>query len=129
MTEDGLIEHDLTHRVIGCAMRVHREVGRGLREKTYERALVIEFECEGLSVSQQSIYPVYYRGKVVDEFIPDLIVDNRVVVEAKTLEAITDLERGQMLNYLRITSIRVGLIINFRNSSLEWERIVLESAR
>jgi GxxExxY protein len=129
MSVEDLIEHDLTHRIIGCAMRVHGGVGRGLREKTYERALVVDLQCEGLSVEQQNTYPVYYRGQLVDEFIPDLVVESSVIVDAKTIEAISDQERGQMLNYLRITGIRVGLIINFKNSSLEWERIVLESAR
>ena len=123
-----LIQSELTYKIIGCAMRVHGEVGRGLREKTYERALCVEFRHAGLNFAQQAPCPVYYRGEVVDEYIPDLDIESSVLVDAKTIDRITDAERGQMLNYLRITQRSIGLIINFKHESLEWERIVLEPA-
>lgn len=122
-----LIEKDLVYQIVGCAVRVHSEVGRGLREKTYERALCIELQHSGLAFSQQTSYPVLYRGVLVDEYIPDLVVECRVLVDTKTIERITDVERGQMLNYLRVTGFKVGLIINFKHGSLEWERVVLDS--
>lgn len=124
-----LLEKELVFRIVGCAMRVHGEVGRGLREKTYERALEVDFRFESISFSQQSSYPIHYRGEQVDEYIPDLVVEGRVIVDAKSIAEITDVERAQMLNYLRVTGLKVGLILNFRNSSLEWERIVLDSSR
>jgi len=68
---------------------------------------------------------VQYKGVIVGEFIPDLIVGQAVVVDTKVIEAITDWERGQMLNYLRVTKLRVGLILNFRRPRLEWERLIL----
>ena len=110
-------------------MRVHRILGRGLREKTYERALQVEFRCEAIACSSQSPYPVVYRDEQVDEYIPDLVVEGRVIVEIKSIASITDLERAQLLNYLRVTGLKVGLILNFRNASLEWERVVLDSSR
>lgn len=110
-------------------MKVHREVGHGLREKNYERALCVELRHSGLSHEQQCSYPVFYRGEKIDEYIPDLEVEKRVLVDAKTIEKITDLERGQMLNYLRVSGRRVGIVINFKPSSLEWERVVLDTAR
>ena len=70
-------------------------------------------------------FDVDYKGSTVGEFIPDLIVEKAVVVDAKTIDRITDVERGQMLNYLRITKLRVGVILNFKHAKLEWERIVL----
>ncbi|MBL7086818.1 MAG: GxxExxY protein, partial [Candidatus Cloacimonetes bacterium] len=79
--------------------------------------------------SNQLKFPVVYRGKVVDEYIPDLVVENKVVVEIKTVESITDEHRGQLLNYLRISGIKVGLIINFKHSKMQWERLVLDTAR
>lgn len=127
MTE--LLEKDLVFKIVGCAMRVHTEIGRGLREKTYERALCIEFRHAQLASAQQTSYPVFYRGEKVDEFIPDLVVENRVVVDTKCISTITDVERGQMLNYLRVTGLKVGLILNFSKASLEWERIVLDGIR
>jgi GxxExxY protein len=124
-----LLEKELVFRIVGCAMRVHGDVGRGLREKTYERALEVDFRFESLAYSKQSAFPVYYRGEQVDEYIPDLLVEGRVIVDAKSIAEITDVERAQMLNYLRVTGLKVGVILNFRNSSLEWERIVLDSGR
>ncbi len=124
-----LLEKELVFQVVGCAMRVHSGVGPGLREKTYERGLCVEFRHDGLLFEQQASFPVLYRGEQIDEYIPDLVVKGRLIVDTKCLPEITDVERGQMMNYLRITGMRVGLIINFRNKSLEWERIVLDSAR
>ena len=109
-------------------MRVHSEVGWGLREKTYERALCVEFRHAGLGHSHQTVFPVYYRGEQIDEYIPDLLVEDRVVVDTKTIDRITDVERGQMINYLRVSGRKVGIIINFKKKSLEWERVVLDEA-
>ena len=124
-----LIEKDLVFQIIGCAMTVHNEIGPGLREKTYENALCVEFRHQGIQYSQQTHYPVHYRGELVDEFIPDLIVEQRVIVDTKTAESIIDVHRGTMINYLRISGIKVGVIINFKNRKLEWERLVLDKAR
>jgi GxxExxY protein len=110
-------------------MEVHNEVGHGLREKTYERALCREFDLQDVSYNQQAVYPVFYKGEKIDDYIPDLVVEDRVVVDTKTVEAINDDHRGQILNYLKITGLKVGLIINFKNQKLEWERIVLDTAR
>ncbi len=127
MTE--LLEKDLVYRIIGCAMAVHNTIGHGLREKTYENALCVEFRHQGIEYSQQTQYPVYYRNELVDEFVPDLVVEQRVIVDTKTVETINDDHRGTMINYLKITGLKVGVIINFKNRKLEWERLVLDEAR
>ncbi len=115
----------LTYAIVGSAMEVLNELGAGIHEKPYENALVVEFGLRGISFDQQRRHVLNYKGVRVGEFIPDLIAGNEVVVDAKVIEGITDGERGQMLNYLRITKLKVGLIINFRRPKLEWERIVL----
>jgi GxxExxY protein len=117
-----------THAIIGCAFEVHNELGHGLNEKVYENSLVVEFRRRSIAVEQQRRFEVLYKGEHVGEFIPDLIGCGKVVVDAKVIEHITDHERGQMLNYLRITGLPVGLIINFKNAKLEFERIVLSTA-
>ena len=86
---------------------------------------MVEFRLRGLLADQQRWYPVIYKTVQVGEFIPDVIVGSAVVVDAKVIDRIADLERGQMLNYLKITKLRVGLIINFHKPKLEWERIIL----
>ncbi len=110
-------------------MAVHNTLGPGLREKTYENALCVEFRHQGIAFNQQTRYPVYYREELVDEFVPDLVVEQRVVADTKTVDCINDDHRGTMINYLRITGLKVGLLINFKNRLLEWERLVLDQAR
>ena len=125
MSEDPI--DDLIYRVVGAAMSVHTAIGYGLREKTYERSLVVELEHLGIPYSQQSIYPVIYRGVKVDEYIPDLEVEDTLIVDTKTIEAIGENELGQMLTYLRITGKKTGLIINFKHPSLQWRKVTLKA--
>lgn len=121
----NLAEGPLTHAIIGAAFEVLNALGHGLHEKPYENALVVEFGLRGLSSEQQRRYPVVYKGVQVAEYVPDLLVGSAVVVDTKVVERITDHERGQMLNYLRIAGLRVGLILNFQKPKLEWERVIL----
>ncbi len=124
-TNQNLEEKDLVYQIVGCSMEVLNELGHGLREKTYERALCHEFGLQKMEYSQQTVFPVFYKGKKVDDYIPDLIVENRVVVDTKTVDSFGDDEVGQMLNYLRITGLKVGILINFKHSKLQWKRVVL----
>ncbi len=117
MTE--LLEKDLVFRVIGRAMAVHNALGHGLREKTYENSLAVEFKHQGLEYSKQTKFPVYYRNELVDEFMPDLVVEKRVILDTKPVETIIDDHRGTMLNYLKITGLKVGVIINYKHRKLE----------
>ena len=114
-----------THEVIGCAFAVLNGLGHGLHEKLYENALCVEFRRRGLAHDQQRRFEVLYLGERVGEFVPDLVLDGKIVVDAKVIDRITDHEKGQMLNYLRITRLRVGLLLNFKHARLEWERIQL----
>ena len=114
-----------THAMIGCAFEVLNELGHGLGEKCYENALVVEFRLRGICYSQQRRFEVLYKGEREGLFVPDLIAFDQVIVDTKVIDRITDHERGQMLNYLRITKLRVGLILNFKHPRLEWERVVL----
>ena len=114
-----------TEQIIGFAFEVLNEVGHGLHEKIYENALVVLFKQNSVAFDQQRRFPVLFRGVEVGEFIPDLIAFGSVIVDTKVIDRITDHECGQMLNYLRITKLRVGLILNFKHARLEFERIVL----
>ena len=111
--------------IVGSAMAVLNELGHGFHEKPYENALIVEFRLKGIPFNQQPSNEMLYKGNNVGLFIPDLIVFGTVVVDTKVIDRITDLERGQMLNYLKITKLRVGVIINFKHATLEWERLVL----
>ena len=87
--------------------------------------MVVEFGLKNVPFQQQPRFDVLYKSVKVGEYIPDLIVFDRIVVDAKTIERITDHEKGQMLNYLKITKLRVGLIINFKSAKLQWERLII----
>jgi len=112
-------------QVVGAAIEVLNQIGHGFHEKPYENALAFEFGLRKIPCQQQKSFDLSYKGCKIGEFIPDLIAFDTVIVDAKTIDRITDLERGQMLNYLRITKLRVGVILNFKNPKLEWERLVL----
>ncbi len=115
----------MTREIIGCAMEVLNTLGHGLLEKPYKNALVVEFGLRGVQYAQQPRYNVDYKGVTVGEYIPDLIVADKVVVDTKVIDRITDHELGQMLNYLKITKMKVGLILNFKRAKLEWKRVSL----
>ena len=122
MDTDFLLKEE-THRIIGFAMEILNEVGHGLHEKPYENALVVDFKLNKIPYDQQKSFDVYYKESKIAEFIPDLIAFNQIVVDTKVIDGITQHEMGQMLNYLKITNLRVGLILNFKHSKLEWKRV------
>jgi GxxExxY protein len=120
-----LLLREEVFQIVGAAIEVLNHIGHGFHEKPYENSLVVEFKLHNIPFAQQKSFDLTYKGCKVGEFIPDLIAFNAVIVDTKTIERITDFERGQMLNYLRITKLRVGVILNFKNPKLEWERLVL----
>ena len=121
----GLIYREESHQIIGCGMEVLNALGHGLLEKPYENALCVEFKLRNIPFTQQRRFDVMYKTVRVGEYIPDLIVFDNIVVEIKTIDRITDHEKGQILNYLKIAKLRLGLILNFKFAKLQWERMVL----
>jgi len=124
-TNSGLLLREEVYRIVGCAMEVLNRLGQGLNERPYENALVVEFGLQKIPYLQQPHYDVIYKGVKVGDYVPDLVAFSSIVIDTKVIETITDHERGQILNYLRITGHTVGVILNFKRSRLEWERIVL----
>jgi GxxExxY protein len=123
--ERELILKEEVYAVVGCAIEVLNVRGHGLHEKIYENCLCVECRLRGIPYMQQERHRVMYKGEVVGEYVPDLVVQGKLIVDTKTIERITDHERGQMLNYLRITGLPAGVILNFKHARLEWERLVL----
>ncbi len=121
----GLLGEEPTRGIIGCAMVVMNTLGHGLLEKVYENALCVEMGLRKIPYRQQPHYNVAYKDVRVGEYMPDLVVADAVVVDAKTIDAITDQEIGQVINYLKITRLRVALILNFKHSKLQGKRVVL----
>ena len=116
-TDDNYIYSELTNKIIGSAYRVFKELGAGFLEKVYENAMIIELEEQGLQVQQQYPLKVYYKNQVIGDYYADLIVENKVLIE---LKAVTELGRAhevQLVNYLKATGVKVGLLINLVNGS------------
>jgi GxxExxY protein len=120
----AMLYEELTQDIIGAAMAVLNELKPGLDEKLYENALVIELAARGHKAEQQREYPVHYRGKPIGKLVPDLIVDEKVIVDPKVVTAFSDSHTAQMLGYLNITSLDVALLLNFKESRLTWKRVV-----
>ncbi|MFG0289375.1 MAG: GxxExxY protein [Rhodopirellula sp. JB044] len=116
------------HKIVGCAMEVLNTVGHGFHEKIYENGLMVEFRLRDIPALQQPEFPITYKATQLGKYIPDLICFDQVIVDAKTVERIGDHEIGQMLNYLKVTELQVGLLINFKHAKLEWRRVVLQSS-
>ena len=114
---------ELTERIIGAAMAVHRELGPGLDEKIHENSLCLEFAMNSMVFTQQEMFPVFYRKHFVGKLITDLIVDRKVIVETKVADQIADVHIAQVLSYLSITELKVGLILNFKSTSLSVKRV------
>jgi len=105
--------NESTEKIIACAYKVHNTLGSGFLEKVYENALTIELEKNGFKVENQKGIKVFYDGKPVGEYFADLLVDDKIIIELKVASAIDKMHEAQLLNYLKATGVRLGLIINF----------------
>ena len=117
-----MIDDALTGTVIGCAMDVHRELGPGYLEKVYENALAIALSDAGIGVAQQVAVPSQFRGRVVGDFVADLLVEGNLIVELKAVSNLLPVHETQLVSYLKATGFDVGLLINFGAGSLQVKR-------
>jgi GxxExxY protein len=112
--EPKLFFKEEVFQIVGCAIEVLNTLGHGIVEKPYENALVVEFRLRAIPFRQQPVFDLFYKEMKVGSFVPDLIVFDAIVVDTKVIDRISEHERGLMLNYLRITKLRVGVILNFK---------------
>ena len=109
----------ITDGIIGCAIEVHKQLGPGLLESVYESAMCIELAAAGIRFTRQVGIPLYYKGRLISEHRPDLVVANRVIVEIKSVERFDPIHTAQMLTYLRVTGLKTGLVLNFNSALLK----------
>ncbi len=119
-----IIHEELSGVIIGVAMEVLNELKPRLDEKLYERAMAIELKRRGHEISVQRSFPVFYRGELIGNLLPDLIVDDAVIVDPKVVTCFTEAHVPQMIGYLNITGLDLALLLNFKNSRLEWKRVL-----
>ena len=117
--------NEITYIINGAIFEVNRILGPGFLEKVYEKALLIELRNRGLKVENQVPINVKYKGQSVGEYIADLLVEEKVIVELKTVESLTKVHEAQLLNYLQATGMKIGLLVNFKSQKAEIKRMVL----
>ncbi len=116
---------ELSHEVLGAVFSVHNILGPGLLESAYEGALVIEFQRRGILFSRQKVYPLYYKGELAGAYIADLVVAEKIILELKSVRQLTACMEAQLINYLRLSKVPVGYLVNFRNTKVEWRRFIV----
>jgi len=124
---DELLYREEVFKIVGAAIEVHTELGNGFLEPVYQKALEIEFLLRKFHFEPQKRLQIFYKGIDLEkEYIPDFVCFDKIIVEIKALERLTNTETSQLLNYLKATSLKVGLLINFGSKGkLEWKRFVL----
>lgn len=126
MDIDGnIIYKELSYKIIELSLEVHNELGCGFLEKVYENALMLLLDREKIPARQQAPADVYFQGKVIGQYFADILVDNKLILELKTVDVITNIHIAQVLNYLRATGMKLGLILNFGKPRFEYKRLVL----
>ena len=106
-------------------MEVHRKLGYGFLEKVYENSLMILFRREGIRSEQQSPIKVYFEEEVVGNYVSDILIEDKIIIELKCVEKISNIHKAQALNYLKATQMRLAIILNFAKDKLQYERLVL----
>ena len=124
-----MLHSDLTEKIIGCAFEVQNELGAGFLESVYEKAMVVALKESGVSVRGQAPIKVSFRGVSVGSFYADLLVEDLIIVELKTVSRLSEQHRAQVINYLNATGIPVGLLINFGNPRIEYRRLIASGNR
>ncbi|MBR2355933.1 MAG: GxxExxY protein [Kiritimatiellae bacterium] len=119
-----ILYEEETNRIIGACMAVHNELGNGFLEAVYQDALAMEFDDQGIPFVKEANISVFYKGRRLDrEYFADFICYGKIIVELKCVSRIVNANKAQVINYLHGTGFKVGLLVNFAEASLKWERI------
>jgi len=124
MGGEKILHKEMSHKIIGLAMQVHRELGFGFLEKVYENAMMVLFRKESIYAAQQAPIIVSFHGEVVGEYCADILAEEQIILELKSVAKISDAHRAQALNYLKATGKKLAIILNFGKESFEYERLV-----
>lgn len=122
--DDKMVYPELSYQIIGMAMDIHNRLGSGFLEKVYENAMMVLLNRAGIKAEQQAPIKVYFDGAVVGDYYADILVENKIILELKVVDRLTDVNRAQTLNYLKATGLRLAILINFGKQRLESERYV-----
>ena len=121
--EKELLHSELTRSILGCCFEVMKKLGPGFLERVYKNALLMAMRQKGLQVQVERSYNVVFRGKIIGRYIADLVVNDTVIVELKCCEKLIGEHQAQLFNYLKVSGLSVGLLVNFRRRKLDWKRL------
>ena len=119
-----LVYRELSNKVLGALFTVHNIAGPGLAESAYEGALAIEFSRLGIPFSRQKAFDFYYKGEIAGFYVADMVVEDKIILELKSVQALNPVMEAQLINYLKISGLTAGYLVNFRNTKLEWKRMI-----
>ncbi len=123
--EEKILYKDLSYKIVGLAIQIRKELGFGFLEKVYENALMILLEENRIEAKQQFPIKVSFHGQIVGDYITDILVENKIILELKAQDKIIGVHKAQTINYLRATNLRLAIILNFGKDRLDYERLVL----
>ena len=121
---EKILHKELSYQIVGAAMEVHSTLGSGFLEKVYENALLYELELRNLKAIAQLPLQVLYKGNVVGDYIADIFVEDKIILELKAIKAIHDVHVAQAINYLTATGLKLAIILNFGSDKLESKRVI-----
>jgi GxxExxY protein len=121
-----IIHEQLSNKILGIAFTVHNILGPGLLESAYEGGFCVELARSGIPFARQKVYPLYYRGELISAYIADIVVDNAAICELKSVAELNKTMAAQIINYLRLSKVPVGYLLNFNGIKVEWRRFVYQ---
>lgn len=116
---------DLSYKVIGLAMELHKRLGSGFLEKVYENSLMLLFERDNIKAEQQFPVNVIFENQVVGNYVADIVIEDKIILELKAVDSLNDIHKAQLINYLKASGYRIGILLNFGGKSLEYKRFIL----
>lgn len=119
-----IVYKEVSYKLVGIAMEVHNRLGYGFLEKVYENAYYILIRKNGLKVEQQKPIKVVFEGEVIGEYIADLVIDDKIIIEVKACNGLISKHKSQLINYLKATGMELGILINFGTEKLEYQRVL-----
>lgn len=124
MTTNNILFKELSYKVLGIAFNIHGILGPGLLENNYQKAFCMELEELGIPFKCQKAYSVYFKDKLIGNYIADLVIDDSIILELKSVKELNPFMEAQTINYMKISGIQVGYLINFNSLSLAWKRFI-----
>lgn len=116
--------NQISEKIIGCTFKVSNALGAGFLERVYQNALMIELADNGLFPEKEKAITIYYKDKIVGEYYADILVNNQVIIETKAIKTLTEVHQAQLLNYLKATDLKLGLLINFGTPKVQIKRMI-----